>query len=827
MNKIIKAFTVLFCTFSFFNLQGQSTYRSYLQDPAAHAREHNVDMDKMVLELKFKPEKGLVIGKVTYTFGIIRKSIDSIWLDAPGIHVKSLSMDQKACKYDTTAEAIILRSGNAMLWNTRHSITIEYEATPRKGIYFIGWDDPTNRSRKQIWTQGEGVDNRYWIPSYDDPDDKLVTEEIVTFDKKYKVLGNGTKLEEKDHLDGTKTWHYRISHPHAFYLVMLGIGEYDIATAKATDGTPLGMWYYPSKKEALEPTYRNTAKIMDFLEKETGVKYPWESYSQIPVQNFLYGAMENTTATIFGDFYYVDKRECLDKNYMGVNAHEMAHQWFGDLITGRGPQDIWLQESFATHYAKLADHALNGEDAYQWNKRGEANAALEASKENRNPIVFTGAGTARIYQKGSFVLDMLKYVVGKEDYDRVITHYLKTHAYGSVQTYDLYVAFHDLLGLNLDWFFDEWLYRGGEPEYKVSYSKSEPLNDYTLVNVKQVHERNEVIGLFKMPITVEVHYTDGTMDSRKEIVEKEEHIFRIPNKGGKKIDFVIFDPNSYILKKVTFERSFEELQAQALKATNMIDRFDALQAMKGISLAIKKQTLLNIFHKEKFHSFKGEVLLQLMGDKDPAVQQIFREALNDREVKVRLSAVVYTDTIPSQLIPDFEKMLGDSSYKICELSLNKLCTQNPKNAEKYLGITDKQFGPDNALRIEWLKRKYVLLSGIDPALKSTDDATKKLPVLPSAMGPLRELTDMASNAFEFRTRANAIKALKSLNYVDNNVAANMLNAYTSNNGRLSGPTGEVITYLIKNDDNKKIFSDYIHSKTWTKWEKEMITKLIP
>src|SRR5207247_53750 len=140
--------------------------------------------------------------------------------------------------------------------------------------------------------------------------------------------------------------------------------------------------------------------------------------------------------------------------------------------------------------------------------------------ENRNPIAHTAAGTARIYQKGSYVLDMLKYVVGKEEYDRVITHYLKKHAYQTVETYDLYIAFHDVLGMNLDWFFDEWLYRGGEPEYKVNYREDKDLHA-TVIDISQVHERNEVVGLFKMPVVVEVHYADGSMDSKKEWVEEE------------------------------------------------------------------------------------------------------------------------------------------------------------------------------------------------------------------------------------------------------------------------------------------------------------------
>ncbi len=816
MYKIISTLALSFICLGGVLGQTQSTYKSYLNDPTAHAREHNTDMERMIADIRFQPEKGIVIGKVTYTFTPIRSSIDTLFLDAPEIRLKKVMLDNADCKYTTSKEGLTMHFAKALPWNSKHSITIEYEATPKKGIYFIGWDDPKNISRKQIWTQGEGIDNRYWIPSYDDPDDKLICEEVVTIDKKYKVLGNGKKLEEKANADGTKTWHYAMEHPMAFYLVMLGIGEYEISTDKAADGTPLNNWYYADKKEGLEPTYRYTAKIMDFLEKETGVKYPWGAYSQIPVQNFLYGAMENTSATIYGDFYYVDKREYLDKNYVGVNAHEMAHQWFGDYVTGRGPTAIWLQESFATHYGKLANHHIFGEDYYQWDKRNEANTALAMSRDNKNPIVYTGAGTGRIYQKGSFVLDMLKYVVGKEDYDRTVTYYLNKHAFGSVETYDFYVAFHDVLGLNLDWFFDEWLYRGGEPEYKVNFLQ-DPAHTETIINVTQVQERNEVTGLFKMPITVEVHYTDGTMSSQQEIVQEDYHVYHIPNYGNKPIDFILFDPNSYILKKVNFSKPFAMLEGQALHAKNMIDRYDALVAMKEFPMSQKKATLLSVYNRETFHATRSEILTQIANENDAQCKKIIADALHDKDVKIRMTALQNMKKIAQEFIPDCENLLKDSSYKITEIALIKLCQDNPEKTGKYLELTDKQYGPDHSLRIEWLKIKIQFEEHRQGTGKESS---------PPLTAALAELTNYASPSYEFRTRVVAIRTLQSMNNFSSEAIGNIIDAYLSNNGRLSGPAAETLGYFIKQDDAKKYISDYVHSKTWTDWQKEKLSKII-
>jgi aminopeptidase N len=234
---------------------------------------------------------------------------------------------------------------------------------------------------------------------YDNMNDKFTTETITTFDKDYSVLSNGALKSVKANADGTKTWHYAMGHPHAGYLLMLAIDKYAIKKTKTKTGVPVAFYYYPESPEKVEPTSMYTEKMIEFLEEETGIPYPWESYSQVMVQDFMYGAMENTTATIFGDFFNVDSRGFLDRNYIGVNCHELTHQWFGDLITARGGGDTWLQESYATYYAKIFFGTIEGDDRVKMMQRQEMNAALRASETDNNPIRFSGAGTARVYQK--------------------------------------------------------------------------------------------------------------------------------------------------------------------------------------------------------------------------------------------------------------------------------------------------------------------------------------------------------------------------------------------------------------------------------------------
>ncbi len=791
-----------------FSIQAQDLLHCHTPDPKGRAREHNIDITHMLLDVSFEPKQNLVKGNVKHTFTPLLKNVDSIVLDAVNIRFQDVKIDGKTVRFKANPQQITIYAASPLAWQTKHTLQMIYEANPKKGIYFVGWNDTTNRSRKQIWTQGQGTDNRHWIPSFDDPSDKLVTEVKVTMPGNYKVLANGAKLAEKKDKSGNVVWHYKINHPHALYLTMLGIGDYAVKQTKAKSGVPIASWYYPDQPEKLEPTYRYTERIMDIFEREIGVPYPWGTYAQIPVQEFMYGAMENTTATVFGDFFYVDKRGFLDRNYVGVNAHEMAHQWFGDMITARSPNHHWLQESFATHYAKIAEREIWGEDYYQWNRRGETNTSLNASKADKNPVAHSSAGSPRFYQKGSRVLDMLKYVVGRDEYNKVIKYYLEKHAYKNVTTEDLYSAFYEVLGLNLDWFFDQWLYHGGEPAYNVRYEDATSKGmRITNVYIEQTHETSDVIGYFRMPILVEVYYKDGSKSALKETVSGRNHRMQIPNTDNKEIDFVLFDPNSEILKSVTFDKSFEELSAQALKAPNMIDRYDALLALRNTSADKKRNVLLEVYKKETFHATKSEIISQLADDKNAQSVNLIVSALQDKSVQVRFAALENTKDFPQAHISEYEKMLQDSSYRIVENALVKLSGWQPAKAAQYLEQTKNETGMSKNIRLAWLKTSLLYNVGDKNALHN-------------------ELVDYASQSFEFRTRGSAFNTLQSLNYLDENAVNNMFDAALSSNRRLAGPAIDALNYFSAQENHKAIINKAMQSPKWNAAQRETLSKLL-
>lgn len=774
--------------------------RTWIYEPEQEPREHPVNMTHLKVEVHFEPEKGIVNGKVTHVFQPLWDQVDSIFLDAPGIQILKASRKGLALKFSTSEKGITVYPNPPCRVGQTDSIELEYTCKPLKGIYFIGWNDPTHRSRKQIWTQGQGTDNRYWIPMYDEMNDKVISETRITFADTMQVLSNGNLISETKAGKGMKTWHYKMDHPHAPYLIMIGIGKYSIEKRKTKAGTPVSLWYYPEYPEQREPSYLYSTECIDFLEEMTGIPYPWKSYANIPVQDFLYGAMENTTATVFGDFLLTDKRMFIDRNYIGVNVHELTHQWFGDYVTARSAKSSWLQESYATFYPKRFFRKIYGEDYYEWQLRGEHNSALKASEKDLLPIVHSRSGSARWYPKGSAVIDMMYYTFGEESMRRVIHHYLKKHAYANVETQDLYQSFQDTLGLSPFWFFDQWLYRGGEPHYQVKWNavQSGP-SAYTEIEVKQIQPITQLEGLFKMPVIIEVHYTDGSQDEIKTWISQADEIVRIPNPENKKAEYVLFDPGSRILKKLSFRKSREELFAQAVKARHFIDRYDAIAGLREYPIQDKSVFLREVYSKENFHPVKTEILSQLSTDESPETQALRIRALQDKSAEVRLSALQNTKTIQPDQAEPYENLLRDSSYNVLNAALEKLSRTFPEKTIQYLDITRNETGPGHKTRI--LRLELMAEKGDTSALHT--------------------LSDLCSQGFEFITRQNAMQALKRLNYLDDTTIVHMLNAVMNPNYKLGGTAAQILKDFMQQTQWKNKISEQIQVESQKYPEKKI------
>lgn len=772
----------------------------YVADPGGRYREHNTDFTKLVLEVSFAPKEGIVFGKAKYSFKPIQPDIDTLFMDAPEIKIDSVKLNGKLQKWTTNSDGLIIYFNEKLNWNKNYSLDITYHAQPRKGLYFIGWNDPKNLSRKQIWTQGQGIDNRHWFPSYDGVNDRLITETIIAFDSNYTVISNGKLISKQKNSKGELVWHYAMSKPHVPYLVMLAIDKYSHKDVISKNGVVSRQYYYADMPETFEPTYKYSKELMDWMPEEFGVAYPWETYANVPVQDFMYGAMENTSATIYTDYYLQNAREALEHSYISTNAHELTHQWFGDLVTEWSATHHWLHENFATYYAKLFMKKISGEDTYEWIRRSEYEQGISADNRDNFPIAHTNAGSARHYPKGSAVLGMLRYVVGDSIYKKTITYYLKKHQFGNADTHDFWRAFMECCGINLDWFFDEWILHSGYPNFEITRDTSN-LNSIRFF-VKQTQKPNESGKLFTMPATIKIYFTDGTSEQQNKLLNGTD-TFNLKIPANKKISYWLFDEGDNILKRVTINKSFDELKAQAQNAKHFIDRYDAVYALRSVETDAKNSFLIQLFDKNNFHPLQNEIIYQLRNQKSDAFFSLLKKALSDKNVFVRRAAIENIDTIPEVLLKDYELLLQDSSYINIEKALRKLCEQFPRQSAKYLDLTKNIEGSAKNVKIAWLE------------IKGKDN--------PEEFG--KKLVEYTSNSFEFRTRLKAMEALKKLDYYNDELVYNLIDAALNANKRLANPAAAYIRFFLKQSKFKENYNAKITVGNYPEWAMEILNQI--
>ena len=390
-----------------------------------------------------------IAGTITYHFNVLHP-IDTIKIDAQNMQFTNVKLNDKPISFVTNGKQLLLihpfKKGKK--W-----VQFSYEAKPKQTLYFIGSEANANL---QIWTQGQGKYTSHWFPSFDDVNEKVVFNLEIVFDKNYQVIANGT-LKEKMTNGNNTYWRYRMQKPMSSYLLMMAIGKFYKKTQQSNSGVPLEWYYEPKDAAFFEPTYRHSEAIFNFLEKEIGVKYPWENYKQVPVRDFLYAGMENTSATTFSSRYVVDAVGFNDRKYTNVNAHELAHQWFGDLVTAESSKHHWLQEGFATYYALLAEKELYGEDYFYSYLYEKAQQLKFASRTDTIPVLNAKASSLTFYEKGAWALFVLHQKIGDKAFKKALKNYLKKHAFQTVNTNDFFVEIEKVAAFDTKLFSKVWL----------------------------------------------------------------------------------------------------------------------------------------------------------------------------------------------------------------------------------------------------------------------------------------------------------------------------------------------------------------------------------
>ncbi len=486
-------------------------------------------------------------------------------LDAAGLAVREISNGKHKLAFETYPEKLIINLDRAYQSDESLTLKIAYDARPKKGMFFIEPDEGYPNRPRQVWTQGQPDDSAHWFPCFNAPGDKYSSELRVTVNNKYTALSNGRLIEvNEDRKRSCKTFHWRQDEPHASYLFSLIIGEFEEAHAKA-DALDLIYYIYKGHKDKVERIFGRTPQMVNLFCQRFGHAYPFAKYSQAIVSEFTFGGMENTSATTLTDWVLdwalAKESAARDINYDDLIAHELAHQWWGNLATCKSWQHNWLNEGFATYSEILwQEHAL-GKDEADFFRLQDYNQYLRQDLgESRRPVVDDRYAypielfDRHAYEKGALIVHMLRHMLGDEAFFKATKHYLHKHAFKNVETHDLRIAFEEATGQPLDRFFQQWLYRAGYPEFAVSahWDRAQKL---LRLNVRQQQQVDGETPLFHVPVDIEITTANEKRLTRI-MVERAEADYYFPLDS--KPLMVIFDKGDHILKTLRFDKSKEE-----------------------------------------------------------------------------------------------------------------------------------------------------------------------------------------------------------------------------------------------------------------------------
>jgi aminopeptidase N len=545
------------------------TFASLAQTPYTPPSEHwksNFDVQNYLIYSTIDYAEKKVTGITTVTLKPLADGFASFDLDAAGMAFESVTLDDgasgKSLQFKNTADKLSITLDKAYPASATLAVTIKYVITnPAHGVHFVTEMKDKDRllHPRQVWTHGEAEENHFWFPCYDHPDDKATSEQYVTVPSGDVAVANGQFLDATENINGTKTWHFKMTMPHSTYLTSFVAGDYARVEAKYGD-VPLGYYTYRGTEDIAQAAYGKTPKMMALYEKLTGVKFPYPKYDQTIVAEYPFGGMENITATTMADSEILAARlEMMRPFTDDLVSHELAHSWFGDLVTCKTWSQLWLNEGFATFMEAVFKESEGGRKAYMLKVREDAARfmAEDLSNTNKHALVNKKAVPnddlfdVTTYQKGGVVLYMLRETVGDEAFWKAINLYLNRHKFGSVETADLQSAMEEASSQKLDWFFNEWVYSEGFPELRVKTSYL-PAKKTLVLDVQQVQAKTaDTVAAYKMPLEIEVSSARGATVKRTIELEKARQVFSIPVTFAPKK--VVFDKNErMILKNVKF-----------------------------------------------------------------------------------------------------------------------------------------------------------------------------------------------------------------------------------------------------------------------------------
>ncbi len=642
------------------------------------------DFRHLKLECEFDWEEESVDGTVTHTVAALERGARRVKLDSVGIDIRSVELESGgALSFETKKESLEVDIGRELEAGEEVTFRIHYRAEPRLGVYFKKPLPGSPDIPKQIWTQGETHEARHWIPCFDHPSDKLTTETLITVPRELTAISNGALIEKRA-VDGDRElFHWRQKNPHTTYLITVVVGKFSEWKSEV-DGIPLAGYVRERFADRAERSFGQTADMMRYFSEKFGYPYPWERYDQLCVFEFPYGGMENTTATTLTEYTLHDANAALDMSSVPLVAHELAHQWFGNLVTCRDWGDIWINESFASFSETLYAEHYQGADEAMWRRHGQAESYKREDRGRYRRRLATrryaepsDVFDRHAYPKGARVLDMLRHVLGDDKFFRGIRHYLHRNAFRSVESADFRIAMEEATGESLRWFFDQWVHMGGHPEYRVATEWDEGRGSLA-VTVEQTQTVDDLTPLFDMPVVIEVTTPSGAKRHSVRVSQAKEE-FTLP--APERPRMVRFDPGDSILKDLEFDKSREELTYQLEHDKDMRGRDRAARGLKEfVSHESVVESLLGRIEKESFWGVRQSIVRTLDElPKDKPIRERVTRALRDRfgretKAAVRRAIVDLVAKTGGDGAPEFlrEVVANEPSYTTTAAALRGL-----------------------------------------------------------------------------------------------------------------------------------------------------------
>lgn len=680
------------------------------------------------LWVSFDWQKSQLIGKAELAVKPYFYPTNTLILNARGMDIKSVKLTEKQLKelpikkgsksavveeifieksinYKYENDSIKINLGKEYTSKETYYVTIEYISKPNevkisgsnaitsdKGLYFINPTGTEEDKMPQIWTQGETQSNSTWFPTIDNPTEKMTNEIFITVDDKYTTLSNGLLVNTQKNADGTKIDHWVMDLPHAPYLVMMGIGDFKKVTDEPWNGKEISYYVEKEYEQHAKAIFGKTKKMIEFYSNKLGVAYPWQKYAQIVVRDYVSGAMENTSATLHGDFVcYQTTREIIDgAKGESTIAHELFHQWFGDLASCESWSNLTLNESFATYGEYLWEEFEYGKDAADDHSNDSRKGYFaQASQKHVDLVRFDYENhedmfDAISYNKGGQIIHMLRKYVGDDAFFASLKLYLEKNKFKTAEAHDLRLAFEEVTGQDLNWFFNQWYFGKGHPELDIIKDYNETTKKLKIDIVQTQDLKNSPV--FKFPVYIDI-YSNGKKERKLLWVDSKRTIVYYDVNTNPEL--VNFDGEKQLLATIVYPKTKQELIFQYKNAALWGDRNEAMNYFKENSSEPEIFELLKkIAVNDPWRKFRSEavsILGELAKEKGAELKPLFLSIYNlDKDTRVKAMAlkVISSNYLGDDLNTLYESALNVQSYAIVSKALDAIAKTNPELAMK-------------------------------------------------------------------------------------------------------------------------------------------------